>query len=116
MRQWRLPSFFPSCRISPMTSAVTSIGNRDQRGGDVSSMAKCRIFQSFPSREACESGRHIPCDTSIPEERSMKNTQKRSEGTAEELGGKLKKGVGKVIGNEQMEAEGAVKEVKGKAK
>ena len=34
----------------------------------------------------------------------------RGEGHAKELGGKLKKNVGKLVGNEQMEAEGAAKE------
>lgn len=45
----------------------------------------------------------------------MGNTTKRIEGAATELDGKLKKGVGAVIGNEQMEAEGHIKELKGKA-
>ena len=46
----------------------------------------------------------------------MSNAANRGEGAAEELGGKIKKTVGKLIGNEQMEAEGKVKEVKGEAK
>lgn len=46
----------------------------------------------------------------------MSNESKRAEGAAEELGGKLKKGLGKIIGSEQMEAEGIVKEKKGEAK
>jgi uncharacterized protein YjbJ (UPF0337 family) len=46
----------------------------------------------------------------------MSNESKRAEGAAEELGGKLKKGLGKLIGNEQMEAAGIVKEKKGEAK
>ena len=46
----------------------------------------------------------------------MSNQSKRSEGVAEEIGGKIKKGIGKIIGNEQMEAEGLVKEKKGEAK
>lgn len=46
----------------------------------------------------------------------MSNQSKRAEGKAEELGGKIKKGIGKVIDNEQMEAEGLVKEKKGEAK
>ena len=46
----------------------------------------------------------------------MSNMSKRSEGTFEEIGGKIKKGIGKIIGNEQMEAEGLVKEKKGEAK
>lgn len=45
----------------------------------------------------------------------MSNTSERSEGLAEEVGGKLKKGVGKMIGDRQMEAEGAAKEAKGQA-
>lgn len=46
----------------------------------------------------------------------MSNKSKRAEGKAEEIGGKIKKGVGQLIGNEQMEAEGIVKEKKGEAK
>jgi uncharacterized protein YjbJ (UPF0337 family) len=46
----------------------------------------------------------------------MSNESKRAEGAAEEIGGKIKKGIGKVIGNDQMEAEGIVKEKKGEAK
>jgi uncharacterized protein YjbJ (UPF0337 family) len=46
----------------------------------------------------------------------MSNQSKRAEGAAEEIGGKLKKGIGKLIGNEQMEAEGLVKEKQGEAK
>ena len=44
------------------------------------------------------------------------NTTRRAEGAAEELGGKLKGAVGKVLGNEQMQAEGKVKEIKGRGK
>jgi uncharacterized protein YjbJ (UPF0337 family) len=46
----------------------------------------------------------------------MSNETKRAEGAAEEIGGKIKKGIGKLIGNDQMEAEGIVKEKKGEAK
>ena len=46
----------------------------------------------------------------------MSNTSKRIEGAAEELGGKIKKGVGQLIDNEQMEAEGRATELKGEAK
>jgi uncharacterized protein YjbJ (UPF0337 family) len=45
-----------------------------------------------------------------------KATTNRGEGAAEELGGAIKKNVGKVIGNEQMEAEGKAKELKGQAR
>jgi len=45
----------------------------------------------------------------------MSNESKRAEGKAEEIGGKIKKGIGKLIGNEQMQAEGIVKEKKGEA-
>ena len=45
-----------------------------------------------------------------------RNDRNKSEGLAEELGGKIKKNVGKLVGNEQMEAEGAVKETKGEAR
>ena len=46
----------------------------------------------------------------------MSNASKRSEGAAEKLGGKLKRAVGSAIGNEQMEAEGRAKELKGHTK
>lgn len=46
----------------------------------------------------------------------MGNAANRGEGAAEELGGKIKKNVGKVIGNEQMEAEGKAKELEGEAR
>ena len=41
---------------------------------------------------------------------------KRNEGIGEEIGGKLKAGVGKLVGNEQMQAEGKAHELRGKAK
>lgn len=46
----------------------------------------------------------------------MSNASKRAEGGAEELGGKIKAGVGRAIGNEQMEAEGEAKALKGEAR
>ena len=46
----------------------------------------------------------------------MSNASKRSEGTAEKLGGKLKRAVGSAIGNEQMEVEGRAKELQGQDK
>ncbi len=46
----------------------------------------------------------------------MSNASKRSEGAAEKLGGKIKGTIGKLIDNEQMEAEGKAKELKGTAK
>ncbi len=46
----------------------------------------------------------------------MSNESKRAEGAAEELGGKLKKGLGKILGNEQMQAEGKAKELEGEAR
>jgi uncharacterized protein YjbJ (UPF0337 family) len=45
----------------------------------------------------------------------MSNQSNRAAGAANEVSGKIKKGVGKLIGNEQMEAEGKVKELKGQA-
>ncbi|AGP33604.1 general stress protein CsbD [Sorangium cellulosum] len=44
----------------------------------------------------------------------MSNESDRNEGAAEEMGGKLKKGLGKLLGDEQMEAEGRAKELKGR--
>lgn len=46
----------------------------------------------------------------------MSNQSKKTEGVAEQLGGKIKQGVGKVLGNEQMTAEGRAKEFEGKAR
>jgi len=47
---------------------------------------------------------------------SKHNQSKRSEGTVEELGGKLKEGVGKLVGNERIEAEGKAQKLSGQAK
>lgn len=44
------------------------------------------------------------------------NATNRGEGAAEEVGGKIKKTIGKVIGNEQMEAEGKAKALEGEAR
>jgi len=47
----------------------------------------------------------------------MRNHQiERSEGKAEKLGGKLKKGIGRIIGNERMQVEGLAKEIRGKTR
>jgi uncharacterized protein YjbJ (UPF0337 family) len=46
----------------------------------------------------------------------MSNASKRSEGAAEETGGKIKEVVGKVIGSERMEAEGRARKLEGAAK
>jgi uncharacterized protein YjbJ (UPF0337 family) len=40
----------------------------------------------------------------------------RAQGKAEELGGALKNRVGAVLGNDRLQAEGKVKEVKGRAR
>jgi len=46
----------------------------------------------------------------------MTNMSKRVEGGAEELGGKIKGGVGKLLGNKQMQVAGKARELEGKAK
>ena len=46
----------------------------------------------------------------------MSNMSKRNEGIGEEIGGKIKAGVGKLVGNEEMQAEGKAHELHGKAK
>jgi len=46
----------------------------------------------------------------------MSNISKRNEGIGEEIGGKIKAGIGKLVGNEEMQAEGKAHEVHGKAK
>lgn len=43
----------------------------------------------------------------------MTDSSDRAKGELEELGGKIKSGVGSAIGNEQMEAEGRADELKG---
>jgi uncharacterized protein YjbJ (UPF0337 family) len=45
-----------------------------------------------------------------------KTTQQKGKGALEEVGGKIKRGVGRVIGNRRIEAEGAAKEAKGKTR
>jgi uncharacterized protein YjbJ (UPF0337 family) len=44
------------------------------------------------------------------------NTTNRDEGRAEQIGGTLKEGAGKLIGDRQMEAEGAAKRERGEAR
>jgi uncharacterized protein YjbJ (UPF0337 family) len=46
----------------------------------------------------------------------MSNASKRSEGAVEKLGGKIKGGLGKLVGSDRMQAEGAAKEALGRAK
>jgi uncharacterized protein YjbJ (UPF0337 family) len=46
----------------------------------------------------------------------MSNAGKRAEGAVEEIGGKIKNAAGKLIGNEQLQAEGKGQELKGQAK
>lgn len=46
----------------------------------------------------------------------MSNASKRAEGTAEELGGRVQRAAGKVIGNKEMEARGNARIVEGEAK
>jgi len=46
----------------------------------------------------------------------MGSILKAIDGAADELGGMIKKGVGSLVGNEQMEAEGRAEEHEGEAK
>lgn len=45
----------------------------------------------------------------------MSTISKRTEGTIDEAAGKIKAGIGKAIGNEQMQVEGRAKQAKGVA-
>src|SRR6266481_4038691 len=60
--------------------------------------------------------RPVPNRKIAPYVQVMSIENKRGEGAAEELGGTIKKVAGKVLGNEQMEAEGRAKEAAGEAK
>lgn len=46
----------------------------------------------------------------------MSNQANRGEGVAEQIGGKIKQGIGKVVGDDTMVAEGKAKELKGEAR
>ena len=46
----------------------------------------------------------------------MSNVSKRGEGAVEEIGGKIKETVGKVIGSERLQTEGHANKLKGQAK
>ena len=46
----------------------------------------------------------------------MGSTMDKVKGVANQAAGKAKEGVGKAIGNEQMQAEGKVKELEGEAR
>jgi uncharacterized protein YjbJ (UPF0337 family) len=67
---------------------------------------------SRPARFAPLQGSHLI------EERgdTMSNDSKRVEGAAEEIGGKIKGGIGNVIGSDRLRAEGKARELEGKAK
>ncbi|HEU4407618.1 MAG TPA: CsbD family protein [Polyangiaceae bacterium] len=43
----------------------------------------------------------------------MSNESNRDEGAARELGGKIKKGIGNLLGDDKMAAEGKLREVEG---
>ena len=45
----------------------------------------------------------------------MSNVSKRIEGGAEEIGGKIKSGVGKLLGNKQMQVTGKARVLEGAA-
>jgi uncharacterized protein YjbJ (UPF0337 family) len=53
---------------------------------------------------------------SAQEEDDMSNAAKRAAGAAQELSGKLKKTLGRVIGNQRMEAMGKARELQGQAR
>jgi uncharacterized protein YjbJ (UPF0337 family) len=46
----------------------------------------------------------------------MSNQSERSEGAAQKLGGRLKKGIGRLLGNRRLEAEGRATEVRGRTR
>ena len=46
----------------------------------------------------------------------MSNQSNKSQGVAEQIGGKIKAAVGKVVGNERLQAEGEAKRLKGVAR
>ena len=46
----------------------------------------------------------------------MSNASKRATGAVEELGGKIKGAVGKLVGNDRMQAGGKATELKGRAR
>jgi uncharacterized protein YjbJ (UPF0337 family) len=46
----------------------------------------------------------------------MSNQNNKAEAAAQQLGGKIKQGVGKLIGNESMQARGKELELEGKAR
>ena len=46
----------------------------------------------------------------------MSNASKRVEGAVQEVGGKVKGAIGKLIGNERLQAKGKAKALEGKAK
>lgn len=75
------------------------------------SRRNCRERAPTPSGSALAHG-----GTLFAQTEAMSNAGKRTEGKGEEIGGKIKAGVGKLIGNEQMQAEGQAHAAKGKAK
>jgi uncharacterized protein YjbJ (UPF0337 family) len=49
-----------------------------------------------------------------PTEGTMNNRSEKTEGAAEKLGGKLKKGIGRILGSPRVRAEGQAAEARGR--
>jgi uncharacterized protein YjbJ (UPF0337 family) len=65
-------------------------------------------------REACAL-RYV--SSAIPKEETiMSNESQKGEGKAQQLGGKIKAGIGRIVGDDVMEAEGRAKEAEGVAR
>src|SRR3989441_3597967 len=92
-------------RLSPLACRSEVTGR--------SRAARCGIRAQVKSKQAFIP---VPSRKIAPYVQVMSIESKRGEGAAEELGGTIKKVAGKVLGNEQMEAEGRAKEAAGEAK
>jgi uncharacterized protein YjbJ (UPF0337 family) len=63
-----------------------------------------------------EQGSRAERSTGKERRHGMSHASKKAKGAVEELGGKIEQTVGKVLGNEKMEAEGRAHKVEGHAK
>src|SRR5689334_5077417 len=63
----------------------------------------------------CKSARRTQPDPAN-QETIMSNASKRAAGAVEELGGKIKGAVGRLVGNDRMQAAGKATELKGRAR
>ena len=105
---------------------MISASRRDSLGADARGRARTvahapRFSRAIGGDPSARRGTRLAVvrrsvDPTRNQELKMGSVANRGEGVAEQVGGKIKEGIGKLTGNEQMQAEGEAKEAKGEAR